>query len=587
MEEKVSLSEDIQTKVKQWLKDPFDSETQKEVKELLSANKDKLVDAFYKDLSFGTAGMRGIMGVGTNRLNIYTIRAATQGLSHYILKQKHKNPSVVIGHDNRHNSRLFAKEAAKVLAANHITVYLTQDLRPTPFVSFALREKKSIAGIMITASHNPPEYNGYKVYWSDGAQVVPPHDTGIIDEVKKIQDISQVKVSDENDKLIQLLTEEDDNAYIQALKPLQNHPHETENKGSKLSIVYSPLHGAGVTLMSKALSSWGFTNLQYVKEQMPSDGNFPFAKSPNPEEKGAMQLGMKMLQSTHADIFFATDPDSDRIGVSIMKGHAPFLLTGNHIATLCTYYLLKTYQKQKRLSKHHAIISTIVTTRILSKMCQDFHVKYSDTLTGFKYIGEKIKIFEETPDGLEFLFGAEESYGFLYGTHARDKDAIVTACLLSEIALMQKEEGKTLLDLLEEAYDTYGFHHEKQLSIKFEGGLKSLQKMQAMITRLREAPPKTFNHIKIIEVADYLKNERHNLKSHKKEKLSLPKSNVLSYKLEDGSQFIIRPSGTEPKIKIYAMTHSLEKDSFDSLHTKLDHFLDNMLSSIKDTYFSP
>lgn len=583
---KPALSEDIRTKVDKWLKEPFDLSTQSAVQELLTNNKEKLIDAFYTNLSFGTAGMRGIMGVGTNRINIYTIRAATQGLSNYINKSSHENKSVVIGHDNRHNSKEFAIEAAKVLAGNRIHVYLTKELRPTPFVSFMCREKGATAAIMITASHNPPEYNGFKVYWSDGSQVVPPQDAGIIEEVKKIHDISHVKSSKEKSEYITTLNENDDNSYVKAIEHLQNYPKLTQEMGNTLSIVYSPLHGAGSTLMEKTLMSWGFSNLKYVEKQRMPSGDFPFAKSPNPEEKHAMQLGMDLLKEVHGDLFIATDPDADRIGACILREKEARLITGNQIATLCAYHLLNTYKKQNRLSKRHVIISTIVTTRILSKMCLKFNIKYLDTLTGFKYIGEKIKNFEEMPDGLEFLFGAEESYGFLYGTHARDKDALVTACLLAEIALIQKKKNETLYDLLEEIYAKYGFYHEKQLAIKFPDGQRSIEEMKTKIQALRDHPPKALKGIQIIKICDYQSSTSLDCLSGKREKISLSKSNVLSYLLEDGSEFIIRPSGTEPKIKIYAMGNTDKKGSMSELKKKLDRSLDQTLSFIKDTYFT-
>lgn len=581
-----SLPQDIQDKVNQWMHSPFDQATQHEIQNLLDHDKEKLMDAFQGNLSFGTAGMRGIMGAGTNRINIYTIRAATQGVCHYINETVRGFKSVVIGYDNRTDSGRFAMEAAKVFAGNHIKAFLSPDLRPTPYVSFICRNKKATAAVMITASHNPPEYNGYKVYWSDGAQVVAPHDTKIMEAVKKIYDFSCVKLAEETSHLIELLTEEDDKKYIEALGSLKNWPDLTEKKGSNLSIIYSPLHGTGLTLFKAALASWGFTNISYVEKQKNADPHFTYAKLPNPEEPAAMQLGIDLLKQLHADIFIATDPDADRIGACILNNHHPYLLTGNQIATLCVYHLLTTYQKQNRLSSHHAVISTIVSTRLLSKICSDFNVKYIDTLTGFKYIGEKIKLFEEMPDGFEFLFGAEESHGYLYGTYARDKDSFIASCLLCEIALIQKEKNKTLYNLLEEIYDKYGLYHEKQLSLKFTEDQEGLENMKNKLDHLRTHHPKDFLGKKIIKIDDYLNSYSLNLQTHTKEKIALPRSDVLSFVLEDDSRFIIRPSGTEPKIKIYAMTSSKEKEPMTVAEKKLDNFLNTMLSHIKDTYFS-
>ncbi len=567
-------------KAKEWLKAPYDIETQRQVEELIKHNKDELEDAFYKDLSFGTAGMRGIMGVGSNRLNIYTIRKATQGLCNYIKEQNHNNPSVVICFDNRKNSKLFAMETAKVCAGNNIKVFVSHELRPTPFVSFTCRNNAASAAVMITASHNPPEYNGYKVYWSDGAQVVPPHDNAIIKHVEHVKDLCQIKLADETSTNISYLDETDDKAYISSLTKLQNHTELCQQKGKDLKVIYSPLHGAGKTLMEPALKSWGFSNVTYVKEQKDPDENFTFAPSPNPEEEQALGLGIKLLKETNSDLLIATDPDADRMGACILHNDNPYILNGHQIATICTYFLLNTYSQQKRLSNNHVIISTIVTTRLLKKIADDFKVKYLETLTGFKYIGEKIKQFEESPDELEFLFGAEESYGFLYGTHARDKDAIITSCLLSEIALFQKEKSLTLFDLLLEIYNKYGLYVEKQLAIKLPGGQKALKRMNDQIQTIRENPPTQLDRLKVVEICDYLESYSLDVISGTKETIKLPKSNVLSLKIEDGSQFIIRPSGTEPKIKIYASTNQpLSKDfenQYDLATKKLQRFLDSL-----------
>lgn len=549
-----SLNSEIQYKVQKWLKAPFDTATQKEVHNLLEHDPQKLMDAFYTDLSFGTAGLRGLMGVGTNRINRYTIAIATQGLAHYLLKSKTQDTcKVAIAYDPRHGSKIFAEEAARVLAGNGISVLLSYELRPTPYLSFVCRHHTCMAAIMITASHNPPEYNGYKVYWSDGAQVVPPHDQGIIQEVNAITDIEAVKRADLSSPLIDYLTPADDDAYLQALTGLQNLSEENQKNGHLLSIVYTNLYGTGITLLPRALHHWGFSNIHYVEEQKKPDPNFPTAKSPNPELKEALALGIKKLTSTRSDLLIATDPDADRVGIVTLHQGQPVVFNGNQIASLCLYHLLRTLSTQKRLTKQHTVVSTIVTTRLLQTLCQAYQVGYVDTLTGFKYIGEKMREFEAHPNDHTFLFGAEESFGFLYGTHSHDKDAIIAACLLSEIALYQKKQGLSLLDLLHSIYEKFGVYEEEQLSITLPEGEQSQRKIAEALTKLRAHPPRTLCGQKVLSIADYSLSAKVDLNTHTTSLLTLPKSNVLAYYCEDESQFIIRPSGTEPKLKIYGM----------------------------------
>lgn len=552
MQEK-NLLDAIQKKIESWLKEPFDQATQDEIRHLQKTNPEKLYECFYTDLSFGTAGLRGIMGVGTNRVNSYTIQMATQGLANYINKVKTEASSVVIGYDNRNNSKTFAEDAAKVLAANGIKVYLTKDLRPTPFVSFACLYKKASAAIMITASHNPPEYNGYKVYWSHGAQITPPEDEGIIKEVKNIKTYIEVKTTTLDHPLITYLGHEDDIAYLKKIEPLQNYPEINKKEGKNLSILYSSLHGTGLTLVPSALYTFGFTNVSFVEEQKEFDPLFTSVKSPNPEDLEALSLGIKKLEEEQHDLFLATDPDADRIGVVCLHENKPKVLNGNQIAAICTYYLLTTRKKRKILSLHSAVISTIVTTRLLKKICTSFKIPYFETLTGFKYIGKKMHEFESNPGGMEFLFGAEESYGYLYGSQGKDKDAIITACLLSEIALQQKLKHKTLYDLLLEIYKKYGFFYEKQKSFSFGTDESALKKMQKIFSFLRKHPPISIQNVSITSVDDYVSSIHLDLKTKKETPIFLPKSDVFTLYLTDGSIFVIRPSGTEPKIKIYGM----------------------------------
>lgn len=577
------IAEELKEKVSKWLKDPYDLQTQSQVQELISSP-EELFDSFYKPLDFGTAGLRGKMGVGPNRINIYTIREASQGLANYILQKKIANPSVAIGFDNRHNSKLFASETAKVLSSNGIRVYLCQELRPTPFISFICKYKCATAAVMITASHNPPEYNGYKVYWEGGGQIVPPHDHGIIDEVKKIQDPSMVTLDEKQSNLIELLGESDDQAFINALQELQNYPGEALN--SEVKIVYTPLHGAGLTLIPKALDSWGFTNYSLVDTQTDPSGDFPNAASPNPEDRASFDHAIKLALKEKASLCLATDPDADRLGLVEIIDEKPFYYTGNQVAQLCLYHLLTTYQNQHRLSKNLACVSTIVSTRLLKEMCASFGIKYFETLTGFKYIGELMKSFEENPEEIEFLFGAEESYGYLYGHHVRDKDAIIIACLLAEISSCQLKRRETLYNLLEEIYHRFGFYYEKQHSISFKESKHNRDCMQKVFETLRADPPKHFNNLKVVNIADYYSSEETNLLSNQKKPLKLPKSNVLTFTLESGDSFTFRPSGTEPKVKIYAMTRSPFKGNLVEMQQRAAEGLDKTLKWITKTFFA-
>lgn len=533
----------ILKRIQEWLDGPYDEET----KNYLRTHKpEELIDAFYTDLSFGTGGLRGIMGIGTNRINRYTIQIATQGLANYILKQKIKSPSVMIGYDSRHHSLLFAQEAARVLAANKIKVYLLKELRPTPYISFATRYKRSTSGIMITASHNPAIYNGYKVYWSDGAQVVSPHDTRIMDQVHAISSIRDVKITDLKDPLIEILdTEPLDAAYLDAIRPLQLFPNENRKRGSSLNIIYTSLHGTGITICPKALQDWGFTTIHYVEEQIKPDGDFPTVKFPNPEFKETLQMGIDKLVKTNSDLLIANDPDADRAGVVVMHQNSPVILTGNQIASICVYYLSEILTQRHTMPEKGAFVTTIVTTELLKIIANHFGKPCFEVLTGFKYIGEKIDLWEQGKEGaFQFLYGAEESYGSLRGTHARDKDAPVASCLISEIALYVKQQGKTLVDYLNRIYAQFGVFKEKQLSINYNPGKEGMEAMQKAMQTLRKNPPNQIAGKAVIFSADYEKGID-----------GLPQSDVLLYRLADQSKLIIRPSGTEPKLKIYAEMH--------------------------------
>ena len=558
---------DPQIRAQSWLDDPYyDEKTKAQVRELLK-NPDQLNDAFYTDLSFGTGGLRGIMGVGTNRMNIYTVRKATQGLAHYI--RKHGNPlkGVAIGFDSRHHSHEFAQETAKVLAGNGIKAFLMKELRPTPYVSFATRHFKAQAGVMITASHNPKEYNGYKVFWQDGGQVVPPHDTGIMSEVNAVTSTSQIKLAAIDDPLIISIDSSLDEDYLRALSALQHFPKESH---SSLKICYTSLHGTGITLMPEALARWGFSPPHLVASQVVPDGDFPTVHFPNPEYPEALKAGTEDLVKTGNDLLIATDPDADRLGVVVRHHDKPVALTGNEQAAIAAYFICETLHRQKKMPPKGALITTIVTTELLKKIADAYQVKCFEVLTGFKYIGEKIHEWEQKPGGYNFLFGAEESYGYLMGTYARDKDAMIAGCLFAEIAFKMKEQGKTLVDLLHDIYRKFGVYLEKQFSLTFEEGKKGLDTIQHLMEGLRKNPPASLAGQKVVLSEDFLKGTPE----------KLPRSDVLLYRLEDQSKIIIRPSGTEPKLKVYLSTHT-SVDSIEKGLTLCKKRLEILIDALK------
>jgi phosphomannomutase len=548
-----------------WLDDPaYDEKTKAAVRELLK-HPEKLTDAFFTDLSFGTGGLRGIMGVGTNRMNIYTIRKTTQGLANYIKKNGTPSKGVIIGFDSRHHSVEFAQETAKVLAGNGIKVYLLPELRPTPFVSFSVRHLKTQAGVMITASHNPKEYNGYKVYWQDGGQVVPPHDTGIITQVDAISSQGEVKLSSLNDPLITTPDKSLDEAYLKAIAALQFFPKENHHS---LKISYTSLHGTGITLMIDALERWGFSPPHLVASQIVPDGNFPTVHFPNPEYPEALKAGIEDLVFAGSDMLLATDPDADRLGVVVQHHGKPVTITGNELAAIGAYFVCDSLSNQKKLPPNGAIVTTIVTTELLKSIAAAYKVACFEVLTGFKYIGEKIHEWELKPTH-QFLFGAEESYGYLIGTHARDKDGIAAGCLFAEVAFRMKEHGKTLVDLLHEIYTKFGIFREKQFSLTFEEGKKGLDAIHKLMNNLRQSTPTMMAGKKVVAMEDLLKA------SH------LPKSDVLIFRLEDESKVIIRPSGTEPKLKVYLATKTTGFSSVQDGIADCDSRLDQLIFSLK------
>ena len=563
-------------RIEKWLQEPFDLETRSQVQMLLSSGGKELEDSFYKELSFGTGGLRGLMGVGTNRMNRYTVRRSTQGLGNYLKKEmKQQNLSVVIGFDNRLLSREFANEAASVLIQNGIHVFFLKNLRPTPYISFACRHFGASAAIMITASHNPKEYNGYKVYWQDGAQVVSPHDEGIIQEISKIDNFDLPQ--GHSPGTLHLIGDELDISYVDAIRPLQNFPSENKSFGNELQITYTSLHGTGITIVPMVLVDWGFTSLHFVYKQIVPDGTFPTVKVPNPEYKEALQLGLDLMESSSSDLLLATDPDADRLGVAVQHRGKPVILNGNETASICTEYLCSILSSKKELPLRSAIITTIVSTDLIKTICAAYNVECHLVLTGFKYIGEKIHLWETEPFSPSFLFGAEESYGYLYGTQARDKDAIIMSCLLAEIALHCKKLGKTLVDFLYEIYQKHGIFRESLISIEFAPGKEGSDSIANLMNRLRKKPLQEIGGIKVLQIEDYL--EKH--------LTGLPESDVLVLRLEDESKLIVRPSGTEPKLKIYAGTRCQSFTDLEKGIEAADTKLTNLLNSLKKELLTP
>ena len=520
-----------------WLNGCIDESTKQEILRMREENPEEFNDAFYRTLEFGTGGLRGIMGLGTNRMNFITVSMTTQGFCNYI-KQKKTQGEVrcVISHDSRNNSRNFALTTARVMAANGFKVFLFEDMRPTPELSFAVRELKADAGVMITASHNPKEYNGYKAYWNDGAQLTAPDDELVIEQVNKITDISQVKTQ-QGDENITIIGKDIDQVYIDRVKSLSlDNGYISRNKG--LKIVYTPLHGTGIKLIPQALKAYGFDNVSIVEPQAVADGNFPTCVSPNPEEPAALELGLQQAQRENADILLATDPDADREALAVKKKNGEWiLLNGNQTASLFTYYLLKRWSEEGRLTGNQYIIKTIVTTELVRKIAESFNVECYDTLTGFKHIAAKIKSLEGKK---EYIGGGEESFGYLIGDFVRDKDSVSGCCILAEMAAYASDKGQTLYDMLLDIYAQYGFYQEKQVSI-VRKGQSGAEEIKAMMTTFRTNPHTSLAGEKVERIADYLECE----------KTGLPSSNVLQYFLSDGSKVSVRPSGTEPKIKFY------------------------------------
>ena len=545
---------DYRERYEQWLSDSYFDDAAKAELEAIKADDKEIKERFYTELEFGTAGLRGVIGAGTNRMNIYTVRKATQGLANYILKNKGEKKGVAIAFDSRRMSPEFAQEAALCLAANNIKAYVFDSLRPTPELSYAVRKLGCIAGINITASHNPPEYNGYKVYWEDGAQITPPHDKGIMDEVKAVENYTEVKTMSLQDAkaagLYETIGAEIDDAYIAELKKQVLHQDAIDEVGKDIKIVYTPLHGTGNIPARRILKELGFENVYVVKEQELPDGEFPTVSYPNPEAEEAFDLGLKLAKEIDADIVLATDPDADRLGVRVKDKNGEYhTLTGNMSGCLLADYEIGQRQALKGLPEDGFLIKTIVTTNMADAIADYYHVGLIECLTGFKYIGQQILGFETSGKG-EYVFGFEESYGCLIGTHARDKDAIVATMALCEAAAYYKTKDMTLWDAMISLYERYGYYKDDIKSITLKG-IEGLAKIQEILETLRKNPPAEIAGLKVLKARDYKADTIKDMQTGEVTKTGLPNSNVLYYELADGAWVCVRPSGTEPKVKFY------------------------------------
>jgi len=568
----------IEEKINSWLQGPFDEATKVTIREMQVTQPDELADSFYRNLEFGTGGLRGIMGVGSNRINKYTIGMATQGFSNYLKKTYGDTPvSVAIAHDSRNNSRFFAETTAHVFAANGIQVYLFESLRPTPELSFAIRQLHCKAGVVCTASHNPKEYNGYKAYWNDGGQLVPPHDVNVIKEVEAIQSISEVKFSG-GEHLIQLIGKEMDEAYLQMVKSLSVYP-EVIQQQADLKIVYTPIHGTGIQLVPDVLKLYGFTQVTIVAEQATPDGNFPTVHYPNPEESETMQMGLQKAKELDADILLGTDPDADRVGIGVKDNHGNWILmNGNQTAVLAFSYLMEARKAKGIATPDDMVITTIVTTEMINRVAEENGVACLNVLTGFKWIAEKIKELEGKKN---YVIGGEESFGLMIGSLIRDKDAVSAVALLCEMAAYEKSKGKTLFEKLIELYIQYGFFYESLISIT-KKGMNGQKEIAEMMETYRQQPPSLLAGSPVVSLLDYQLQQSTNLLTGEKTSIQLPKSNVLQFITADGSKISARPSGTEPKIKFYFSVQAplSNKGDFEGVQVQLKDKISQIISDM-------
>ncbi len=572
------LSDIVKKRIAEWTAKPYSNDCIEEIKQLVeSGNDDELNERFAVELEFGTGGLRGIIRNGTNGMNTYVVARATQGLANYVRKSAEPDPSAAIAFDSRRYSREFAMEAARVLASNGIKTWIFSEMRPTPELSYAVRTLGCVTGIVITASHNPKEYNGYKVYWKDGGQIVPPQDGNIISEVRMVESFSQVKRDDfsalEQKGMIEWISDAIDEPYIDQILNLSICPEEIKKSGIK--IVYTPLHGTGGTIIPEVLSRLGFTDIIYVDEQMKPDPMFSTVRKPNPEERDALDMAIRYAAEKNADIVIATDPDADRMGIAVRSAGNEFaVLSGNHIGSILEHYILSRREEKKMLPRNGAVVKTVVTTDLQDRIAESFSMKVFNVLTGFKYIGEKIRCFEEKGD-YSYIFGGEESYGYLTGTYARDKDAVAATVMIGECYAYLKNRGITITDYLESIFKKYGYYDDRNVSIE-AAGLRGSEIIAEVMTRLRERPPVEIGGLTVNGTVDYQNDEVHDSENGG---AVLPVSNVLKYRLEDGSTVTVRPSGTEPKIKFYFSACSTSRMTTDA---KLEKMIDDFIPGIKN-----
>lgn len=576
----MKIDENILERARLWTGKNFDKETRKQVEHLIQNNPTELTEAFYRDLEFGTGGLRGIMGVGTNRMNKYTVGMATQGLANYVMKMfPGETPKAAIAFDCRDNSEYFAQITAEIFSANGFEVYLFESLRPTPLLSFTIRHYGCHTGVIITASHNPKEYNGYKVYWNDGAQLVAPHDTHVIEEVQNITDVTAINF-DKNPDLIKVIGEETDRIYIEKLSTLSLAP-DIIQKHKDLKIVFTPIHGASVKVVPDLLKAFGFENIYHVPEQDIPRGDFPTVVSPNPEEPEALTMAIAKAKEVDADLVMATDPDGDRVGIAVRDHDNEFvLLNGNQTASLIIYYLLSQWKAQNKLHGEEYIVKTIVTTGLLKEIAQDFNTPCYDVLTGFKFIADIIRRLEGEKT---FIGGGEESYGYLVGDMVRDKDATISCAIIAEAMAWAREKDKTLYELLIEIYVKYGLYKEKLISITRKGKA-GMEEINSMMDKFRNQPPAEVDGSKLIIIKDYQLSVEKDLRTSTETLIELPKSNVIQFFLEDGSIITMRPSGTEPKIKFYfGVNEKLkQKEDYETLARSLNDKLDRLAKDIQN-----
>ncbi len=569
----------IQGKVDLWLQGNYDQATKEEIIRLQKENPIELTDSFYRNLEFGTGGLRGIMGVGTNRMNKYTIGMATQGYANYLKKSfTNREIRVAIAHDSRNNSRFFAETTANIFAANGIKVFLFQSLRPTPELSFTIRTLACQGGVVCTASHNPKEYNGYKAYWDDGGQLVPPHDNNVIKEVEKIASVDEVKWSG-GEANITIIGKEIDEAYISMVRGLSVYPEIIE-KQHNLRIVYTPIHGTGIKLVPEVLQRFGFSNVHVVDEQATPDGNFPTVIYPNPEESEAMSIGLRKAKQIDADILLGTDPDADRVGIGVKDKKGDWvLMNGNQTAVLAFNYMIEARKVKGLAQPNDMVVKTIVTTDLIDEIARRNEIKCYNVLTGFKYIAELIKEKEATE---HYVIGGEESYGLMIGASIRDKDAVSAVALLCEMAAYEKNRGKSLYDKLIELYVQYGFYKESLISIT-KKGMNGQKEIADMMSAYRSHPPAAINGSPVVQLLDYELRTGKNLKTGESWAIGLPQSNVLQFILEDGTKISARPSGTEPKIKFYFSVHTTLANAadFDRVHAVLNARIDGVIQDMK------